>query len=53
MSTATRTVRRLGAAGPDVFPIALACMGMSGMYGPADEPESLATILQPYGNLFR
>jgi len=44
MFTATRTVRKLGAAGPDVFPIALGCMGMSGMYGPADEPESLATI---------
>jgi aryl-alcohol dehydrogenase-like predicted oxidoreductase len=36
--------RRLGRTGPEVFPIALGCMGMSGMYGPADEPESLATI---------
>ena len=36
--------RKLGRVGPDVFPIALGCMGMSGMYGPADEPESLATI---------
>src|SRR6266700_3668832 len=44
MFTATRTVRKLGAAGPDVFPVALGCMGMSGMYGPADEAESLATI---------
>jgi aryl-alcohol dehydrogenase-like predicted oxidoreductase len=26
------------------FPIALGCMGMSGMYGPADEEESIATI---------
>ncbi len=36
--------RKLGRSGPEVFPIALGCMGMSGMYGPADEPESLATI---------
>ncbi len=41
---ATKAVRKLGAAGPEVFPIALGCMGMSGMYGPADEAESLATI---------
>jgi aryl-alcohol dehydrogenase-like predicted oxidoreductase len=27
-----------------VFPLALGCMGMSGMYGPADESESIATI---------
>jgi aryl-alcohol dehydrogenase-like predicted oxidoreductase len=37
-------VRPLGAAGPSVFPLALGCMGMSGMYGPADETESMATI---------
>jgi len=36
--------RTLGRTGPKVFPIALGCMGMSGMYGPADEPECLATI---------
>jgi len=36
--------RRLGATGPTVFPIALGCMGMSGMYGPSDERESIATI---------
>jgi aryl-alcohol dehydrogenase-like predicted oxidoreductase len=36
--------RQLGSKGPAVFPIALGCMGMSGMYGPAEEPESLATI---------
>ncbi len=35
--------RRLG-AGPEVFPLALGCMGMSDMYGPADERESIATI---------
>jgi aryl-alcohol dehydrogenase-like predicted oxidoreductase len=32
------------ANGPSVFPLALGCMGMSGMYGPADEDESIATI---------
>jgi aryl-alcohol dehydrogenase-like predicted oxidoreductase len=36
--------RRLGSAGPSVFPLALGCMGMSGMYGPTDERESIATI---------
>jgi aryl-alcohol dehydrogenase-like predicted oxidoreductase len=36
--------RRLGSNGPTVFPLALGCMGMSGMYGPADERESIATI---------
>jgi len=35
---------RLGKTGPQVFPVALGCMGMSGMYGPADEAESIATI---------
>jgi aryl-alcohol dehydrogenase-like predicted oxidoreductase len=35
---------RLGAAGPTIFPLALGCMGMSGIYGAADEQESLATI---------
>src|ERR1039458_371021 len=36
--------RKLGLTGPEVFPIALGCMGMSGMYGPADDAESIATI---------
>jgi aryl-alcohol dehydrogenase-like predicted oxidoreductase len=45
MTTATTIQRRkLGRSGPEVFPIALGCMGMSGVYGPADESESLATI---------
>lgn len=35
---------QLGATGPAVFPIGLGCMGMSGVYGPADEAESVATI---------
>lgn len=38
------TRRRLGLAGPEVFPLGLGCMGMSGMYGAADETESIATI---------
>jgi aryl-alcohol dehydrogenase-like predicted oxidoreductase len=36
--------RELGRGGPRVFPLALGCMGMSGMYGPSDEAESVATI---------
>lgn len=35
---------RLGKLGPEVFPLALGCMGMSGMYGQSDERESIATI---------
>src|SRR5687768_13581168 len=40
----TLAPRTLGTHGPSVFPLALGCMGMSGMYGPSDEAESLATI---------
>ncbi|WP_174285038.1 aldo/keto reductase [Sphingomonas bacterium] len=36
--------RTLGSAGPVVSGIGLGCMGMSGMYGPADRAESIATI---------
>ncbi|MDQ2777289.1 MAG: aldo/keto reductase [Acidobacteriota bacterium] len=36
--------RKLGHSGPTVFPLALGCMGMSGVYGEADESESIATI---------
>lgn len=38
------TPRRLGSTGPTVFPLALGCMGMSGMYGPADEKTCADTI---------
>jgi aryl-alcohol dehydrogenase-like predicted oxidoreductase len=45
MTTMIGTQRRkLGRTGPEVFPIGLGCMGMSGMYGAADEAESIATI---------
>jgi pyridoxine 4-dehydrogenase len=36
--------RRLGTNGPTVSAVGLGCMGMSGMYGPADRAESIATI---------
>ncbi|MGD0474844.1 MAG: aldo/keto reductase [Candidatus Velthaea sp.] len=36
--------RSLGRTGPSVSALGLGCMGMSGMYGPADRAESLATI---------
>jgi aryl-alcohol dehydrogenase-like predicted oxidoreductase len=36
--------RTLGSAGPTVSSIGLGAMGMSDLYGPADEGESIATI---------
>jgi aryl-alcohol dehydrogenase-like predicted oxidoreductase len=36
--------RELGSNGPRVSAIGLGCMGMSDLYGPADEAESLATV---------
>ena len=36
--------RTLGSNGPTTSPIGLGCMGMSDLYGPADEAESIATI---------
>ena len=35
---------KLGSAGPAVSRAGLGCMGLSGTYGPAEEPESIATI---------
>ncbi|MES2057002.1 MAG: aldo/keto reductase [Pseudomonadota bacterium] len=36
--------RNLGSTGPATAAIGLGCMGMSGMYGPADRAEGIATI---------
>ena len=35
---------KLGKTGPEAAVIGLGCMGMSGMYGPSDRSESIATI---------
>jgi aryl-alcohol dehydrogenase-like predicted oxidoreductase len=43
-TTSDKSFRRLGATGPTVFPLALGCMGMSGMYGASDEAESIRAI---------
>jgi aryl-alcohol dehydrogenase-like predicted oxidoreductase len=37
-------MRTLGRSGPSVSALGLGCMGMSALYGPADEKESLATL---------
>jgi aryl-alcohol dehydrogenase-like predicted oxidoreductase len=39
-----QSTRKLGSKGPGVSALGLGCMGMSGMYGTADEAESIATI---------
>ncbi len=35
---------RLGKTGPTVFPVALGCMAMSGIYGASEDAEGVATI---------
>ena len=42
--TRVSMTRRLGSTGPTVFPVALGCMGMSGMYGNSEDDEGIATI---------
>jgi aryl-alcohol dehydrogenase-like predicted oxidoreductase len=44
MTATAAQQRKLGATGPEVFPLSLGCMGMSGVYGPSDDAESIATI---------
>ena len=36
--------RQLGSAGPKVSALGLGCMAMSGVYGPSDRAESIATV---------
>jgi aryl-alcohol dehydrogenase-like predicted oxidoreductase len=43
MSTHTNNLR-MGNTGPEVFPIGLGCMGMSGMYGSTNDDASVALI---------
>jgi aryl-alcohol dehydrogenase-like predicted oxidoreductase len=44
MKTSDKQQLRLGETGPTVFPVGLGCMGFSGMYGPTEDAESVATI---------
>jgi aryl-alcohol dehydrogenase-like predicted oxidoreductase len=44
IETTTLPLRRLGATGPGVATLGLGLMGMSDLYGPADDAESIATI---------
>jgi hypothetical protein len=38
------TTLSLGKSGPQVFPLALGCMGMSGVYGKTTDDEGIATM---------
>jgi aryl-alcohol dehydrogenase-like predicted oxidoreductase len=43
-TTQIENLTKLGATGPEVFPIALGCMAMSGIYGKTSDDEGIATI---------
>jgi aryl-alcohol dehydrogenase-like predicted oxidoreductase len=43
-SKQTQRTVKLGSTGPEVFPLGLGCMGMSGMYGATDDAESIRTL---------
>jgi aryl-alcohol dehydrogenase-like predicted oxidoreductase len=43
-ATQIKSSTKLGATGPEVFPIALGCMAMSGIYGRTSDDESIAII---------
>jgi len=43
-SKQTQRTVKLGTTGPEVFPLGLGCMGMSGLYGATDDAESIRTI---------
>jgi aryl-alcohol dehydrogenase-like predicted oxidoreductase len=43
-SNPTTHHRKLGAQGPAVFPLALGCMGMSGVYGQTSDDDGIKTI---------
>jgi aryl-alcohol dehydrogenase-like predicted oxidoreductase len=43
-SATTSSFRSLGASGPTVSSLGLGLMGMSDLYGPSDEAESIATV---------
>jgi aryl-alcohol dehydrogenase-like predicted oxidoreductase len=38
------TKRRIGKNGPEVLPIGLGCMSLSGVYGPCDDAEGIAFV---------
>ena len=44
MPVSDNNIRQLGRSGPSIFPLALGCMGMSGMYGTTDDTESIRAI---------
>ena len=44
MSQLPHRTTPLGKTGPHVFPAGLGCMAMSGIYGPSEDGESVATI---------